>query len=442
VRRVLRSLEKQRQQTEQGSRNLSDAIKERFARAKGNVVLVQQMLERECGQTVAYSTLTRWVRDGELREPPKRSGEFHWKPGEESQHDTSPHWVTIGSKSVKAQCASLVLAYSRFLYIQYYPNFTRLEAKHFLLEGARFMDGTCPRCVVDNTSVILAGGSGKDAVVAPEMRAFGKALGFEFMAHELDHPDRKGRVERPFHWVEHNFLPGRIFRDFADLNAQALQWCHDTANAKSKRKLGGMRPNEVYVLEKPYLLPLPLALPPVFDVLDRIVDLYGFVSVDTNRYSVPERLVGKPVIVYKYPNELQILYRHQLVATHPRILDRRDARSTLPGHHPPLVRTAREHRPEESFLRASHPLLDRYINEITRRDRTRPLLSRRSLQRLAQFQRTYPAEPFLAAIEQALRFGLFDLGRLEALILRYVSGDFFRLDCSQEDDDDPKDPND
>jgi hypothetical protein len=440
VRRVLRSLEKQ--PSAHSSRDLSDAIKERFDRAKGNVALLQQMLERECSQAIPYSTLTRWVREGELREAPRRAGEFFWKPGEETQHDTSPHWITVGNRALKAQCASLVLAYSRLLYIQYYPNFTRLEAKHFLLEAARFMDGTCPRCVIDNTSVILAGGSGKDAIVAPEMGAFGKTLGFEFFAHEVNDPDRKGRVERPFHWVEHNFLPGRTFRDFADLNVQALQWCQDTANVKPKRKLGGMTPNAAYALEKPYLQPLPVALPPVYEVLDRIVDLHGFVSVDTNRYSVPERLLGKSVTVYKYPDKLQILYRRELVATHLRILDRRDVRNTLPGHHPPLVRAARQTRPEEVLLRASHPLLDRYIIDMTRRNRARPVLSRRSLSRLAQIQRTYPAEPFLAALEQALRFGMFDLGRLEALILKYVSGDFFRLDCDQGSDDDPQDTDD
>jgi hypothetical protein len=43
-------------------------------------------------------------------------------------------------------------------------------------------------------------------------------------------------------------------------------------------------------------------------------------------------------------------------------------------------------------------------------------------------KRTYPSGPFLAAVEQALQFGLFDLARLETLILRQVAGDFFDLD--------------
>jgi hypothetical protein len=84
------------------------------------------------------------------------------------------------------------------VFIQYYSEFTRFEAKHFLLEAARFMDGTCPVCVIDNTSVIVADGTGADAVIAPEMVAFARTLGFRFQAHSVGHADRKGRIERPF----------------------------------------------------------------------------------------------------------------------------------------------------------------------------------------------------------------------------------------------------
>jgi hypothetical protein len=49
------------------------------------------------------------------------------------------------------------------------------------------------------------------------------------------------------------------------------------------------------------------------------------------------------------------------------------------------------------------------------------------LRRLLELQRAYPAEPFLAAVAQALQFGLFDLTRLERLILERVAGDFFNL---------------
>lgn len=68
----------------------------------------------------------------------------------------------------------------------------------FLLEAVRFMGGSCPLCIIDNTNVILAAGSGAEAVIAAEMQAFARTLGFGFRAHRVGHPDRKASIERPF----------------------------------------------------------------------------------------------------------------------------------------------------------------------------------------------------------------------------------------------------
>src|SRR3954454_13993883 len=173
-------------------------LKAAFSRARGNVVRVGELLAGE-GLEVPYSTLTRWVREADLRGPLRRAGTYDFVPGQEMQHDTSPHRVRFvpADKPVAEQCAGLVLAYSRRLFIQYYPRFTRFEAKAFLLEAARFMAGVCPVCIIDNTSVLLAAGAGADAVVAPEMAAFARTLGFRFRAHRVGNPDRKGRIERP-----------------------------------------------------------------------------------------------------------------------------------------------------------------------------------------------------------------------------------------------------
>lgn len=405
----------------------SERITPAFARARGNAVRAQQLLADD-GLKVAYSSLTRWIRQAELREPPRRAGEYTIAPGREMQHDTSPHRVPIAGRIVTVQCASLVLAYSRLLFIRYYPRYTRFEAKHFLLEAACFLQGTCPVCIIDNSSVILAAGSGADAIVAPEMMAFARTLGFEFRAHRVRHADRKGRVERPFAYVETNFIPARQFRDFDDLNDQALNWCREVANTKPKRILA-MSPEAAYHIEKPHLQALPAVLPPVYEPLERGVDLYGYVSVDTNRYSVPERLVGKSLTVHKYLSEIQIWYRGTLIATHVRRIGERNTRHRLAGHHSALNQVKPSLALEEVLLRDGHPSVTRYAAALKQRGR-----GLRALRRLLDIKRSYPAAPFLAAIEQALQYGLFDLGRVEALILKYVAGDFFRLPPASEDD--------
>ena len=403
-----------------------------YARAQGNAVRMGQILAEEHDLNAPYSTLTRWVRQAELRTPPKRSGEYHFAPGQEMQHDTSPHKVQLGGKPITAQCASLTLAYSRRLFVQYYPRFTRFEAKDFLLRAVQFMDGAASRCVIDNTSVMLATGAGPDAVFAPEMVAFARTLGFEFLAHRVNDPNRKARVERPFFWVQTNFLPGRGFTDFEDLNAQALRWCIEVANTKPKRSLG-MSPEAAYVMEKPHLRRLPAVLPAVYEVFDRVVDLYGFVSVDTNRYSVPERLVGKTVTVYKHYASIEIHYRHTPLASHPRLLSVRDARHTLPGHHTIPKRVPRQPSLHAQLLRGEHPILDAYVAALVQHLHGRDT---RALNRLVQLKRSYPAQPFLGALEQALKYGLFDLTRLETLVLRHVAGDFFALAGHDDDDKD------
>src|SRR5271170_3414724 len=344
VRRILRQPNRTADEAAPCDEATLARLKTAFARARGNVVRVQELLVDD-GLEVGYSTLTRWVREAGLRSPPRRAGEYDFAPGQEMQHDTSPHRVLFAKagtpgRIVTAQCAGLVLAYSRRLFMQYYPRFTRFEAKAFLLEAARFMDGVCPVCVIDNSSVLLAAGSGADAVVAPEMLAFARTLGFRFHAHRVGHPDRKGRIERPFAYIEGNFLAARSFADFDDLNRQALAWCRDVANHKPKRALG-MSAEAAYLIERPHLVPLPDVLPPVYELLERVVDLHGYVSVDTNRYSVPEHFVSKSVAVYKLPAEIRVCRKGTTIATHRRVIEQRDTRKVLPGHHTIPVRQGR-----------------------------------------------------------------------------------------------------
>ena len=56
------------------------------------------------------------------------------------------------------------------------------------------------------------------------------------------------------------------------------------------------------------------------------------------------------------------------------------------------------------------------------------------MRRLLELQRTYPKAPFLAAVRQAAHFGMYDLGRLEKLVLQQVAGEFFALNPDPYDD--------
>ena len=405
--------------------DIEPVLTELFTRCLGNAVRIQQVLKEEYGLDVAYSTLKRCIRNTELLVLRKRVGEYCFNPGEEMQHDTSPHWVLLGDKKLKVQCASLVLGYSRKLFMQYYPCFTRFEAKTFLKAAIEFMGGSCRRCIIDNTSVILYAGSGPNAVVSPEMATFCRMYGFEFMAHRINHADRKGKIERPFFYIENNFLAGRSFKDWDDLNSKAKEWCL-VVNQKDKRILG-MAPETAFIQEKPYLVSLPEVLPPIYEHYQRLVDCQGYVHLETNRYSAPEKLIGKTIDVYKYPETVRLFYKHQEIGTHPRLSGKRYEYSRLSGHHSKNQKkqASLAANKTEAALRGHDELLDQYIETLKKHVRGSGY---RSLNRLLNLKRTYPTEAFLCAIKKANHYGLYDLNRLEDLIIKSVAGDYFNLE--------------
>jgi hypothetical protein len=151
------------------------------------------------GADFSYQALTGYCRRHEIGTTPRKpTGRYHFDLAEEMQHDTSPHKVTIGGKVHLAQDACIILCHSRFLYHQYYPTFDRFWCKVFLTEALQFFGGACGRCMIDNTHVVVAHGTGAAMIPAPEMAAFAARFGFEFRAHEKGDANRSARVERSF----------------------------------------------------------------------------------------------------------------------------------------------------------------------------------------------------------------------------------------------------
>ena len=151
-------------------------------------------------------------------------------------------------------------------------------------------------------------------------------------------------------------------------------------------------------------------LPSVYQAFSRIVDVEGYIYLDTNRYSVPERLIGKAVEVYKYTSEVKVLFRHREVAEHPRFVGKRHKQNTHKTHHRARRRQVyQEPCEEERQLRGEAELLDNYVTELKKHSPGRGVSRLRSL---LQMRRTYPKEAFLGAVETASQYGLYDLACL------------------------------
>jgi len=405
-------------------------ILELFTSCKGNLVRVHEEL-LVTGATLSYQALTAFCRrHGIGHEPTKPAGSYHFEPGEEMQHDTSPHKVTIGGKLVHVETASLVLWHSRMLFFQHYPRFQRFTCKVFMHDALKYFAASCRRCVIDNTHVVVLRGTGKEMVPVPEMEAFGERYGFDWVAHERGDPDRKAKVEKSFLYIETNFHAGRQWSSIEELNVDAVAWC-DKVNAKFREKLHAS-PRELFALERTKMEPLSDWLPEPYQLHHRIVDVDGYVSVHAVRYSAPYKLIGRRLEIRETRDKIELFEGPRSIAVHAKVSGKDGARVFLP-----------EHRYPRGQVPQKEPSLDeRALNEVAPEYIT--ALKKRSnitlaLRRLVRMMRDYPRPAFAAALQSAAHYGLYDLERVERMVLKNVGKDFFPGVLKNDDDKEPDD---
>src|SRR6266566_4363593 len=67
---------------------------------------------------------------------------------------------------------------SKRRYLRFYRMFNRFRMKCFFDEALKFWAYSAPVCIIDNTNLARLRGTGKDAVIVPEMEACAKQYGF------------------------------------------------------------------------------------------------------------------------------------------------------------------------------------------------------------------------------------------------------------------------
>jgi hypothetical protein len=183
-------------------------------------------------------------------------------------------------------------------------------------------------------------------------------------------------------------------------------------------------------------------VPEVYVLHHRIVDAEGYVNVRRNRYSVPYRLIGRDMEVRESKERIDVFDGPRKVASHRRVIVPIDAFVTEPKHRPPRGegRAKKGPAPEQLELALVEPSIATYVAALAKHAHGRGV---RALQHLLRMVREYPRQPLLDAIREAEQYGLYDLNRVERMILRRIDREYFTppdLDSeppsTYEDDDD------
>ncbi len=175
------------------------------------------------------------------------------------------------------------------------------------------------------------------------------------------------------------------------------------------------------------LKPLPAWIPEVYRLAERIVDVDGYVALNSSRYSVPADWIGRRVEVRETKDKIEIQLDARRIVTHQRVAEGEFQRVTLAEHRQSRsgrIRPSGPHPDQQAILQTA-PELGAYIEALKQRGHRHLTLALRQLRRIL---RDYPRPPVVASIEEAARYGLYDLDRLERMILRRIAHEYFLLD--------------
>jgi transposase len=316
-----------------------DWLAERFRQHRGNCDVVRQELQREHGIAVSLRTVERAVAHlrREVLAQTAATVRFETPPGHQLQIDFGTVRVPVGDELVKVHLFVATLGYSRRTYVAMFLH-ERQSAWLQGLEGAfRHFDGTPREVLVDNARALVNEHDAQTREVAfnDRFHAFCRYWGVTPRACAPYRARTKGKDERGVGYVKRNAIAGHRFASLEESQAHLVRWMREVADVRVHGTTAEPPMVRFERDERGALSPLA-AKAPFLQVreLSRRVHTDACIELDTNRYSVPWKLIGETVTVVVAERQVRVQYAGQEVACHAQNAGRRTSvieRSHLVG---------------------------------------------------------------------------------------------------------------
>jgi transposase len=273
-----------------------DAFKPYLRDRYGEVPLSSvRLLEeiRPMGYTGSIDTLRRFINTLAKHEhaAARATVRFETPPGAQAQAD----WASCGRlpDGTSVYAFIMVLGYSRASYIEFTTSMAIPTLLRCHMAAFDYFGGIPQAILYDNMKQVRLDRFRYNA----QFIDFAGHYGFAVKTHQAYRPRTKGKVERLVDYVKDNFLLGRNFADLADINAQGRNWMDTVANVRIHATTGA-RPIDLLASERDALTPIRSVAPyQIYELLERKVDVEGFVRALGSRYSVPPAYIEHTVVV-------------------------------------------------------------------------------------------------------------------------------------------------
>ncbi len=312
-----------------GLHGLEPWLAERLLQHRGNADVVRQDLERQHGVTVSLRTVERAVAPfrRELRAAEVATIRFETAPGEQLQIDFGETTVAIAGERVKVHLFVATLGYSRRPYVAVFSH-ERQSAWWEGIEGAfHYFGGRTRELLLDNAKPLVSFHDAQTREVRfnDRFHAFCRYWDVLPKACAPYRARTKGKDERGVGYVKRNAIAGHAFDSLAALEAHLVWWMREVADARVHGTTGEAPIERFRAKEATALRPLEgrTTFQPIRECVRR-VHTDACIELETNRYSVPWRLIGETVTVL-VNEQVRILHASQEVAMHTRLAGQRRA---------------------------------------------------------------------------------------------------------------------
>jgi transposase len=335
-------------------------------------------------------------------------------PGQRAAHDWSEYMLEFTLKPDKVEKViffSYILAYSRRQYIEVVEDKTQRSLFECLVHAFIYLDGVAHEIKSDNQKVCVDRWECGQPIFNRHYLGFASHYGFRPIAITPRRPIENLKIERPFYYLETNFLNGRQFKDKDDLKMQLKNWLTDVNDVR-KHRTTKRQPIEMYREEISYLLPLPKAHYDTSLIVYRVVNqesciqwqgCYFYVPGNNMFKSCPVRITSDQVIIYSPDFEKAAAYAIPLKGSVLRYIG-------LPPsyHHTSRIKLS----DVKQRLISMGTEMEQYVEKIMHLKKD-PISM---LTKLLSLKVTYSTEDILMAVKRALNHGVYDIKTIERFL--------------------------